>query len=858
MSSRSKGLWEKAFASLNDEDKKLFADSKNLDKRMFLLETTKVIEEKQKQCAHKEWKIKRNGKVIPLRDIFGRMVSWINKFREVGDIAIQYDPAHAALPWAAVRFVLQVEQPFFCYPDAIVRLYGAVLVYLAKAAKFYSRSTVGRRMKAVVQQVELSVVAYLEKIQSEERKVDELARLLDADYLRQMSSFMEQEFLIITTSLNRLIKINTVFTKEEYERALAARVHGSCNWILEREEFRSWASPGNIDDVTRILWISGSAGFGKSVLCARLIHYLRMDLGKKVAYFFCSFVDEVKRQLRSILRSWTMQMILQHEAALDVAKRSYLERQSPIATEQDLWHLFKRINAQIGGCVFAVDGYDECTSEILNVKSPATAISRAALLKSLVDSMKGSTCCLFLVSREDHDIRERLAATALIPEDYRVWKLRITQQDTYDDVNTFSTALLEQRLPDKTKGLRKDLAASAAEKSEGMFLWVRLLHERLSPGKNARQLQKLISDTPIGLNQAYERDLEAIHDLPAEEEDRAFKILLWILHSLRPMTIQELTEALLVRLDHDSTSYPLEDLPDAYDETYVNDQIRRLCGSLIDIKPRDQHSDIADHAVQFVHFSVKEFLAKALERHCPPTLGIVLSSVASTHGFLARLCLQYLCYDDFIQTHVSTKEQFEERIGDFPFLRYASNAWYMHASRQKPPSSHLIALSNRPHNPSSSRWRVYSEVLLNSDISLKQDTDKFAETLEYYDGKWPNSLYLASMTGLSETVEYVLDQGVDVNVRSGVQSTALHRAASAGNVATFELLLDRGADPLIIGGFYGSVINAAADVSKKLVSSNTAEAMIKILLLKGADVDVQSTDFFDGWTALHFASASGK
>lgn len=33
---------------------------------------------------------------------------WIQKFIEVGDIAIQYDPGHAALPWAAVRFVLMV------------------------------------------------------------------------------------------------------------------------------------------------------------------------------------------------------------------------------------------------------------------------------------------------------------------------------------------------------------------------------------------------------------------------------------------------------------------------------------------------------------------------------------------------------------------------------------------------------------------------------------------------------------------------------------------------------------------------------------------------------------------------------
>ena len=32
----------------------------------------------------------------------------MNKFKEVGDIAVQYDPGHAALPWAAIRFFLQV------------------------------------------------------------------------------------------------------------------------------------------------------------------------------------------------------------------------------------------------------------------------------------------------------------------------------------------------------------------------------------------------------------------------------------------------------------------------------------------------------------------------------------------------------------------------------------------------------------------------------------------------------------------------------------------------------------------------------------------------------------------------------
>ena len=50
---------------------------------------------------------RRNGERVFVYDIFGKTAIWIQKFISVGDAAVQYDPAHAALPWAAVRFVLQ-------------------------------------------------------------------------------------------------------------------------------------------------------------------------------------------------------------------------------------------------------------------------------------------------------------------------------------------------------------------------------------------------------------------------------------------------------------------------------------------------------------------------------------------------------------------------------------------------------------------------------------------------------------------------------------------------------------------------------------------------------------------------------
>ncbi len=40
--------------------------------------------------------------------MFEKIVVWVRKFKAVGDIAVQYDPAHASLPWAGVRLILQV------------------------------------------------------------------------------------------------------------------------------------------------------------------------------------------------------------------------------------------------------------------------------------------------------------------------------------------------------------------------------------------------------------------------------------------------------------------------------------------------------------------------------------------------------------------------------------------------------------------------------------------------------------------------------------------------------------------------------------------------------------------------------
>ena len=65
---------------------------------------------KKEECESKQWTIHAgNGRTVTIRNIFEKIAQWIWKYVAVGDVAVQYDPAHAALPWAIIRFILQVR-----------------------------------------------------------------------------------------------------------------------------------------------------------------------------------------------------------------------------------------------------------------------------------------------------------------------------------------------------------------------------------------------------------------------------------------------------------------------------------------------------------------------------------------------------------------------------------------------------------------------------------------------------------------------------------------------------------------------------------------------------------------------------
>ncbi len=69
----------------------------------------KAVQEKKKKCEEGRWTATFKGHEIALSDVADRVCTWLEKFKQIGDIVVNVDPLHAGVPWAGVRLLLQVR-----------------------------------------------------------------------------------------------------------------------------------------------------------------------------------------------------------------------------------------------------------------------------------------------------------------------------------------------------------------------------------------------------------------------------------------------------------------------------------------------------------------------------------------------------------------------------------------------------------------------------------------------------------------------------------------------------------------------------------------------------------------------------
>lgn len=91
-------LWNEA-AKLVRDSKTSDIDQELIGSHVSIDEVRAAVQNKLDECIQKRWAYTRsNGREIMLWDVLEKVMQWVNKFKAIGDVAIQYDPGHAALP----------------------------------------------------------------------------------------------------------------------------------------------------------------------------------------------------------------------------------------------------------------------------------------------------------------------------------------------------------------------------------------------------------------------------------------------------------------------------------------------------------------------------------------------------------------------------------------------------------------------------------------------------------------------------------------------------------------------------------------------------------------------------------------
>ena len=614
--------------------------------------------------------------------------------------------------------------------------------------------------------------------------------------------------------------INAYSTADDYHRVQAERERGTCDWILEKAEFKAWFASGTPSKVTNILWIRGKPGSGKTFLTARIIDHLKCHA--TVAYFFCSYGHARKRRPLEILKSWVLQLIEANEIACKTAKEAFQEKASEIATESEVWRIFKRIVLQVQCFYFVVDGFDECLGEDESTIY-TTQNARERHLTYLSESVAQIGVKILFVSRHDLDI-DRSARNTIVNSVQWV-KYDITEGDTKVDIQIYAGSIINRTLSNKPEELRNELATAVSERCEGMFLWVYLTHKqlKLKRSSNTKTLRAIISDTPAGLENFFERTLKGIVELDTEEKNRAISILRWVMHAMTPLTVREITEALLVSVDKQDVHgfFPQDELPEEYDEWYRDDMVLRPCGPFIHLRGAETNTPIMDQTLHFVHFSIKEYLSsESIEAKFPELGRTYLADTVGAHKLLAEVCLRYLYYDDFIQITNSTEEEFDKKLDKFAFLGYAAWYWLYHKICCPVLPTEIVDWTNKLLDPQENKWISFSEVIgARSNGSFRRFMSRYRES-------YPNPLYYASIWGLLPTMKFLIDQrDAPINKPGGLYGSPLQAASAMGFTDSVKLLLQNNADVNIIGGRWSHSLQAAAvkghiDVVETLLDNN--------------------------------------
>ena len=340
-----------------------------------------------------------------------------------------------------------------------------------------------------------------------------------------------------------------------------------------------------------MLWPSSTIIEHLSGLC-------RIDRSKILAYWYFNFRDERTQNIDNLLRSLIRQLGAKADAlpqAISELRNEYKAAGTQPGTKTLALTLDSIIASLEKNVFIVIDALDECPEKAKHAR-------RQDLLnqiKQLLDR-RHENLHILATSKREVDISASLenTATAIIniedsvEYDVRLLVQRCLKEDERLKIWKFGVkSEIETRLAgawrsvSRAYNLQED---SPAHNSTRGFRWAALQLEKLSDCNDEDQIMEALRDIPATLEETYE---QALTEIPEKDTERARSILLWLVFSLRPLTLEEV--AAVVKLPRSS-------------------DVLRICTSkLVTLSQQDLeicNCTTSCKVVQLAHSSVREYL----------------------------------------------------------------------------------------------------------------------------------------------------------------------------------------------------------------------------------------------------------
>ncbi|KAJ5413811.1 Pfs NACHT and ankyrin domain protein [Penicillium cosmopolitanum] len=503
----------------------------------------------------------------------------------------------------------------------------------------------------------------------------------------------------------------------------ARKLHykGTGVWLLDNPVFRSWYS-----GPLRHIWLHGLAGCGKTVLSTTVLDHLAKANDSPLLNFFFDF-------------KW----------------------QDQPKTEA-LWDIFYNMLRMQKRVSIVLDALDESTSRDDILERIEDIISRPEL----------AHVQLLYTSRPESEFLRRIPT--LIGEE---GCLPLDEQAIKSDIRLWVSEQLSQRREFTEKplswGILEEIRKKVGDGADGMFRWAFCQLDSLARCRHEAAIEEALVSLPKNLNETYERMMKSI---PVERKMDAIRLLQFLVHSKRPLTLAEAKEVIATQIENESTGFDIKR------RLFSEIDLLDYCPGLATIV----HA--TDKELHLAHFSVKEFLLR------DNNFQIKVASISIT-----TTCLTYLT--DIKGSHEHTKRQ-------FPMARYASKSvkFFEEEVTFQRWSRLYQADESWDDDPGPPRASKLYYACLNGLLAPAADLINKGENINSQGGGYSSALQAASFHGHHEIVKLLLDNEADVNAQGGRYDNALQAAFLDGDQEIVKLLLDRGADINAQGGEYTNAL----------------------------------------------------